>query len=186
MIIRNMTPHAVTVCGVTYAPDPDGPARVDLSSALVGELDGVPVVTSPMWGGVTGLPAPAPGVALLVSAVVLAQCAGRRDVFAPATAPTDGVLRDAQGRIVGVTRLVAAPDVVSLAPGRVEVLVAFDDYSWQTFMLDADQELIDDAMIGEPQGLAGIERVIAEALHEDRFRKAVGAWLYSLSPDSDK
>jgi hypothetical protein len=43
-----------------------------------------------------------------------ADVRGRADVFAPATGPGHRVIRDLEGRIHGVTRLVAAPPADAL------------------------------------------------------------------------
>ena len=88
-----------------------GLARVAQVPATPAPVDGlpVPVVPSPVFGAVDGLPPPVDGTAYIVSGLVLARCGGRRDVFAPGTGPGDEPVKDAQGRIVAVTRLVAAP-----------------------------------------------------------------------------
>lgn len=56
------------------------------------------------YGDMTGLPGPAPDTIYIVSSLVLAalQGKGRTDVVAPDTGPP--AIRDAQGRIVAVTR----------------------------------------------------------------------------------
>jgi hypothetical protein len=41
---------------------------------------------------------------------VAGRLRGRPDVFSPGTGPRDGAIRDKQGRITGVTRLIQAPD----------------------------------------------------------------------------
>ena len=45
------------------------------------------------WGAVTGLPAPQPGVAFVVSAAVVSACPGRADLFSPGR-----LIRDANGQ----------------------------------------------------------------------------------------
>jgi hypothetical protein len=60
------------------------------------------------FGEVTGLPAPQAGMFFIVSGMVGAALAGRgrADVFVPGTGPNDGALRNEQGHIIAVTRLV--------------------------------------------------------------------------------
>jgi hypothetical protein len=82
-------------------------ARVATATTTTGQVvGGLPVQTT-LFGQVTDLPAPKDGVAYLVSALVLGALAGhgRRDVFAPATGPQDGAVRNDQGQVVAVTRL---------------------------------------------------------------------------------
>lgn len=110
MMIMNMTPHAIKVqIGETeiHTFNPSGMiARVESKS---GEdllpIDGIPVRSSPTFGPVVGLPAMAPDTVFIVSAMVLARCKGRMDVFGPDTGP-DAVRRD--GQIVAVRRLLRA------------------------------------------------------------------------------
>ncbi len=138
--MRNLTPHALVLRlstgeDVNLPPDAMGPARVVSTSEVLDRCCDVPIVTSPVWGDVTGLPEPSAcafcegsGVAacgtacddclttglvpLLVSSIVLGQCQGRRDVYGPDTSPA-GAVRDEKGQIVAVRRLVAAPGVTS-------------------------------------------------------------------------
>jgi hypothetical protein len=111
----NLTPHAVTLRlpdgGDVTLPPSGVQARVATLPSTAAPIDGipVPVLPSPQFGAVTGLPPPTPGTAFLVSALVLGRCAGRDDVFAPATGPQDGAIRGLDGQIQAVTRLVAAP-----------------------------------------------------------------------------
>jgi hypothetical protein len=129
----NFTPHPVVIrrpdgSDQVIPPEPV-PARVAQLPAKTCAIPGhfpVPLVSSPEFGEVTGLPAYAPEdeTVMIVSALVLARCPGRIDVFAPATGPSDEAVRDGSGRIVAVTRLVAAPetwadhqDAADAAPG---------------------------------------------------------------------
>ena len=113
MKIVNLTPHAIVVRQTDGSdltiPASGTVARVSSTpGAVIGTLAGAPVLAAPTWGDVTGLPDPMPGTAYVVSALVLARCAGRADVVAPATGPADGAVRGWDGRIVAVTRFVAA------------------------------------------------------------------------------
>ena len=107
--IVNLTPHAITLRGegaeLTIPPS-GGVARVLTRETVVGDLIGIPVITRVM-GRVEGLPDQRDGVAYIVSSMVLEALRGmgRRDIYAPDTGPT--AIRDEQGRIVAVTRLVA-------------------------------------------------------------------------------
>ncbi len=113
----NLTPHPITIVvgGNKVEIAPSGQvARVsqeyrDLGTLGLKEGVDIPLVAS-TYGDVTGLPPEEPGVFYIVSAIV-AQAAwamGRLDVLAPDTGA--GAVRDEQGRIVGVTRLLASPD----------------------------------------------------------------------------
>ena len=111
MKLLNLTPHPLTLrngAGDDVTLPPSGTvARVDSVSTPTGQtVAGLPVQVT-VFGQVTGLPDPQDGVAYLVSALVLGALAGsgRSDVFAPATGPQDGVVRNDQGHVVAVTRL---------------------------------------------------------------------------------
>ena len=111
IIIRNLTPHAINFVlpgeTRTLAPDPAGPARVaeTICPDTVKEVSGVPVIRK-ILGEITGLPAPVPGVALLVSALVAtaAWALQRTDVLA-----IGETVRDPAGRITGATSLASHP-----------------------------------------------------------------------------
>jgi hypothetical protein len=113
--IINLTPHQINLFLANgeqqSVPASGRVARVSVKSGQPREVEGipVPVLPAPEYGAVEGLPEPQPGKVYLVSAMVLARCTGRLDVFAPATGPQDGAVRDEGGRIVGVTKLLAAP-----------------------------------------------------------------------------
>ena len=119
-MIRNLTPHTIVVraadgSDISFAPDPDGPARVGSTPGEDVTPAGAPcpVYSAHRWGVVEGLPAPEEGVLLVVSALVAARVPTRDDVVSPGTGPSDGAVRDAGGRIVAVTRLVRASGVSS-------------------------------------------------------------------------
>jgi hypothetical protein len=102
----NLTPHTIVirVGGVDHAIPPSGTvARVSTAEAVVGEIDGVPVVRA-VYGEVTGLPEE--GTPCIVSAMVRAAVPGRAGVYSPDTGPS--AIRDERGQIVAVTRLIAA------------------------------------------------------------------------------
>lgn len=105
MQIVNLTPHPIAVQlpdgqRVTFAPA-GAPARVSSSSVDVGNVAGVPLRAT-VWGDVVGLPAPAPGVVFVVSALVAGR-ALRPDVVSPDTGPS--AIRD-NGQVVAVTGFV--------------------------------------------------------------------------------
>jgi hypothetical protein len=113
MRLINLTPHDVVIYnlnGDKQVFPSEGNARVDTTDTPLPPLGEIPVVTFPVPGPVTGLPAPVGGVAFIVSLMVLdhPDVRGRADVFAPATGPKHAAIRDDKGRIMGVTRLVAA------------------------------------------------------------------------------
>jgi hypothetical protein len=115
--IRNLTPHPLTLHtpgGVVTLP-PDGPAvRCAPPQSFQDATTGLPcpVYRQGPLGAPVGLPEALPGVFLVVSLPVLMHpsLAGRHDVLAPGTGPTDGALRDSSGAIIGVTRLVGRED----------------------------------------------------------------------------
>lgn len=94
----NLTPHVVRLnSGAEFSPD-GTVARVETVYGPV--RDGVASVA---FGAVRGLPAPAPGVTWIVSAMVAeaARRAGRADCVSPATGHPEAK-RDAAGQIVSV------------------------------------------------------------------------------------
>jgi len=104
-MVKNCTPHPVVVrmgekeivlppCGIV--------PRVGTVETPAGEIDGIPCVTQTL-GDVEGLPTPEPGVYYLVSSLVF-QASDRHDLVCPDTGKT--CIRDNQGRITAVTRLI--------------------------------------------------------------------------------
>lgn len=114
MKIVNLTPHPITLQTPSgervTLPTSGTVARVSSVPGEVYTVAGipVPVQSSPIYGLVEGLPKPEEGVCYIVSGMVLARCQHRSDVFAPATGPQDGAIRDEKGQIVAVTKLVAS------------------------------------------------------------------------------
>lgn len=103
----NMTPHVVSIRNEAgeevLALAPSGQiARVAEQREALGQLAGVEISRA-SYGAVEGLPEPRPGVAYIVSGLVLAACQDRADVFAPGPA-----VRDAEGRVVGARGLSAS------------------------------------------------------------------------------
>lgn len=126
----NLTPHVLCL----YAPKQDdldtpprllamvpssGVARVASTPGAIEEthirfnsgdsthdLYHFPIAQPFQWGAIEGLPEPQDGVIYVVSLLV-AQRAMRADVVSPGTGPNDNCIRDDQGRIAGVTRLIA-------------------------------------------------------------------------------
>lgn len=119
----NLTPHDLTI----YFGDPRDPATVVAvwKSAgvarveeVTGESAGVSVDMQEPYGGtcvvesvtksygsIEGLPDSSVGIIFVVSLVVLQALRGsRQDVYAPDSGPESAV-RDAQGKILGVRRL---------------------------------------------------------------------------------
>jgi hypothetical protein len=103
----NLTPHPITVRrpdGTETTFQPSGTvARLAAEYFEVSEHDGIPVVSRVLHEP-KGLPEP--GTPCLVSAMVAGSVPGRPGVYAPDTGPT--AIRDDAGRIIAVTRLVAA------------------------------------------------------------------------------
>ena len=125
----NLNPHSmrfrVNAANTAAEPDttdivvearksPDGkpaPARVSTTpGVLLGPIGGVAAYGCTTYGAVEGLPDPQPDTIYLVSALISGRpdIAGRDDVFVPGTGPKDGTVRDANGQVYAVTRLVMA------------------------------------------------------------------------------
>jgi hypothetical protein len=77
---RNFTGHNLNLPNGVVLPS-EGQAKVQ---DVYGEFDGDGVCLV-SYGEVTGLPAPQPGVFIVVSALVLGAAKGRTDLVAPAT-----------------------------------------------------------------------------------------------------
>lgn len=113
MRIINLTPHRVVVCSSDGRPvrtyEPSGSVvRLRTLATPAGELLGVPLVRL-AHGAPEGLPGDLqPGDVLIVSTLALGPVAeavpSGVTVVAPDTGP-ESVVRDADGRIVGVRRL---------------------------------------------------------------------------------
>ena len=109
--IVNCTPHAITLRGAEDVTIPPSGmvARVFSTPGVLESIPGcpVPVAGAQTFGEVVGLPDRTPDTLVIVSGVVLAALRGSRpDVVGPGTGPNDGAVRDDQGRVVAVTRLV--------------------------------------------------------------------------------
>lgn len=108
----NLTPHSISVFnpnGEQFVYQPSGiVARVATSSVTRPSHQGIPVVST-SYGEVEGLGSPKDypnGV--LVSSLVLGRLGQEWSgvAFAPATGPRDGAIRNEQGQIIAVTKLV--------------------------------------------------------------------------------
>lgn len=115
MDLVNLTPHPIvlqTPGGERVTLPPSGTvARVSATPGELEAVDGIPVPVAgrTIFGAVEGLPAPQPGTFFVVSALVGSALKGSRDdVLCPGTGPRDGAIRDGNGRIEAVTRLVRA------------------------------------------------------------------------------
>ena len=107
----NLTPHAIVVRlndGNDLTFPPSGKiARVDeLPTTVVGEVGGVKILSRTVFGEVIDLPEPVEGIGYIVSGLV-AGVVYRADVFAPATGPKDGAVRNDKGHIFAVVALKA-------------------------------------------------------------------------------
>ena len=103
MTLVNLTPHAVTLVSATgtLTVHPTGHvARVAVTQTPLPSVvlaDGFQVAASaPTFGDVVGLPAPAPGVVFLVSALVRGAVPDRLDVASPGD-----LVRDDAGNVTG-------------------------------------------------------------------------------------
>ena len=113
--LMNLTPHNVDIFGdegfiVTVQPSGTvarvAEVRESCSPVQIGtDISGFYIpVSRATYGAVQGLPDSDGETIYIVSALVLAQCAGRNDVFAPVPA-----IRDDAGRQIGCHGLSAAP-----------------------------------------------------------------------------
>lgn len=103
----NLTPHSLSIRNeageeILSLPPSGQVARVAEQREAIGLLAGIEISRA-SYGAVEGLPEPQPGVAYIVSGMILAACQDRPDVFAPGVA-----VRDAEGRIVGARGLSAS------------------------------------------------------------------------------
>lgn len=97
-MLLNYTPHAINlyVDGVEKSViESSGVARCAQTNELVGDVLGIPVYQC-RFGEVTGLPAPQPGTAYIVSRIVAEALKGRDDIFVPGP-----MVRGEDGRPVG-------------------------------------------------------------------------------------
>jgi hypothetical protein len=101
----NCTPHSIIIKvgekELVFPPSGIIPRVATIEVPAEG-IDGIPCVTQRL-GEVQGLPDPEPGTFFLVSSLVF-QASEREDLVAPDTGKT--CIRDEQGRIVAVTRLI--------------------------------------------------------------------------------
>lgn len=99
----NLTPHILNIhtpAGVVNVPPSGRVVRVAQTSAPAGEAEGVALYRV-SYGEVVGLPAPVPGVLLIVSGMVREALAGSRaDVASPGA-----LLRGADGQPIGCNGL---------------------------------------------------------------------------------
>jgi len=105
----NLTPHTITVFdnngNKILEVKPSGTvARVETETEVVGEVNGIPIVKT-KFKEVGNIPEPKPDTMYIVSTLVL-QAVGndRPDLIAPDTASPESVIRDGNGRILGVRR----------------------------------------------------------------------------------
>lgn len=92
--ISNLTPHTVTINGVTIEPE-GTPARLKTTRERTGDICGIPIFKTEL-GAVENLPEKATSTILIVSRMVKDACPGRDDLFSPS-----GLIRDEGGNIIG-------------------------------------------------------------------------------------
>ena len=116
-MLVNLTPHAITLrseSGDTTIAASGSVARVSTAPGVViCEAGGVPVYSADSIGNITGLPQPSLGTLYIVSQMVAARVPDRADVVYPGTGPNHAAIRDSEGRIVAVTRLISAAQGVT-------------------------------------------------------------------------
>jgi hypothetical protein len=100
-MIKNLTPHRITIHGVdgfaVHTVPPSGTVpRCAQTSTSVGQADWEVPITRQEFGAVEGLPEAEPGVWLVVARLIAERCPERDDLLVPGPA-----VRDAEGRVVG-------------------------------------------------------------------------------------
>lgn len=164
-MIFNLTPHAINLLTdppLTISPSGEV-ARCEVHREVVGCLEGIPVNRT-RFGQVEGLPAPRPGVAYIVSALVAQACPERTDVFVP-----DETVRDDQGRIIGCKALatLAAGAILPGTEVRPAVLQAdtasAKDIALAEAVMARAGQLIRDEL---SRGYTGVPLADAAAEHE--------------------
>lgn len=105
MKLRNFTPHEVVLLladGTELRFPTEGSARVAVLPEQPETIEGLPVLPPVQYGEVSGLPEPEQGTMVIASLVVALALGGSRDdLLIPATDPAN-VVRDPDGKIVGV------------------------------------------------------------------------------------
>ena len=105
----NLTPHTINIVGVGEIPPSGIVARVEMTERVFATMGRVPIIARKPKR-VIGLSEPELGTIFLVSSMVLdglGKRANRNDVFVPDTGNT--AIRNENGQIVAVTRLVGVP-----------------------------------------------------------------------------
>jgi len=114
MELKNFTPHEVTI----FSGDKviERVPSIGVARASEVNVDAVPINDIPTvlkhYDAVVGLPKPCEGVVYIVSLPVL-QASNRTDIVCPDTVP-DSVVRDKDGKILGVRRLQRHQPAVAL------------------------------------------------------------------------
>lgn len=118
MTFRNLTPHQIRVLDLEHElllelpPSPGKAARLDLNLRPVEKLgNGITVFETQPGGGVQDLPAPEPGVGLVVSAMVREVLPYRNDLFSPGE-----LVRDENGQPKGCLGLIRNQEHRSFMP----------------------------------------------------------------------
>lgn len=117
--IVNLTPHPITLRypdGKEVVIHSSGNARVDSEPGdpIASNGAGFPLEKAPAWGNIYGLWEPKPNTIYVVSLLVLESlrrqgiACTRPDVFGPGTGPKDGAIRNSQGQVIAVTKLIQA------------------------------------------------------------------------------
>ena len=109
MKLVNLTPHSITIMDseekvVVEIPPSGKILRLEETVVEAGEIDGIPLVRKVY--GVPELPPREPDTVYVVAPLLL-QYVRRADFVAPDTGP-QSVVRDAEGRIIGVKRFMTA------------------------------------------------------------------------------
>ncbi len=115
MIFRNLTPHAVSLLGLSGARILDRPEKacriLTASGELLEEYDGIGIYSPAQFERIVNLPEPREGVTFIVSQLsalaVAALHGSRADIVYPATRAMDGAVRDGNG-VISVRKLIRA------------------------------------------------------------------------------
>jgi len=105
MVIRNFTPHAITlICdGEKTTFESEGAIRLEEKITETPKIGGFETIRKE-YVGALGLPETKADVFIIVSGIVLSALGGsRKDLISPDTGP-DSAIRNEKGHIIGVKR----------------------------------------------------------------------------------
>lgn len=103
MKLVNLTPHTINIPGYGKIEPSGYIARVNTQLCQVGEINGIPLMTSKTLG-MSNLPEPRNDTMLIVAGLVRMHCPDRKDLASPSK-----LLRNEHGGVVGCGALEVNP-----------------------------------------------------------------------------